>query len=116
MGRGKCAFFTRFAETHQLRTRYMMGFDQTREERVWPLPILQHPSTTRITIREASMSDPSDHINTPADTNSDEANSRRDFLLAGAGIVGAAAAAPLLSAPAQAQVNDNDLTTALSRP
>jgi cytosine/adenosine deaminase-related metal-dependent hydrolase len=62
------------------------------------------------------MSDPSDHINTPADTNNDEANSRRDFLLAGAGIVGAAAAAPLLSAPAQAQVNDNDLTTALSRP
>ena len=62
------------------------------------------------------MSDPSDHINTPADTHSDEANSRRDFLLAGAGIVGAAAAAPLLSAPAEAQVNDNDLTTALSRP
>src|SRR3977135_3126868 len=62
------------------------------------------------------MSDPSDHINTPADTHSDEANSRRDFLLAGAGIVGAAAAAPMLSEPAQAQVNDNDLTTALSRP
>jgi cytosine/adenosine deaminase-related metal-dependent hydrolase len=62
------------------------------------------------------MSDPSDHINTPADTHNHEANSRRDFLLAGAGIVGAAAAAPLLSAPAEAQVNDNDLTTALSRP
>src|SRR5438477_5704202 len=62
------------------------------------------------------MSNPLDHANISADTHSDETNSRRDFLLAGAGLVGAAAAAPLFSAPAQAQVNDSDLTTVLSRP
>src|SRR5258707_8781114 len=62
------------------------------------------------------MNNPSDNTNISTDTNSDETNSRRDFLLAGAGLVGAAAAAPLLSAPAQAQANDADLTVVLSRP
>lgn len=62
------------------------------------------------------MSNPSDNTHISTDTNSDETNSRRNFLRAGAGLVGAAAAAPLLSAPAQAQPTDADLTAVLSRP
>src|SRR5713101_6554252 len=44
-----------------------------------------------------------------ADTSGDETSSRRDFLRAGAGLVGAAAATPMFSASAQAQGDDAEL-------
>src|SRR6266852_3459598 len=48
-----------------------------------------------------------------ADTSGDEASSRRDFLRAGAGLVGAAAAGPMFSASAQAQGGDVELARVL---
>src|SRR5712671_1077236 len=48
-----------------------------------------------------------------ADTSGDETGSRRDFLRAGAGLVGAAAVAPMFSASAQAQGGDAELARVL---
>src|ERR1700676_4821008 len=48
-----------------------------------------------------------------AHTSGDETSSRRDFLRVGAGLVGAAVAAPMLSASAQAQGNDAELARLL---
>src|SRR5712671_6186209 len=48
-----------------------------------------------------------------ADTTGDETSSRRDFLRVGAGLVGAAAAAPMFSARAQAQAGDAELARVL---
>src|SRR5262245_58070233 len=48
-----------------------------------------------------------------ADASGDETSSRRDFLRAGAGLVGAAAAAPMFSATAQAQGGDAELARVL---
>ena len=50
-----------------------------------------------------------------ADTSSDEARSRRDFLRVGAGVVGAAAAAPMFSASGQAQGDDPELARVLGQ-
>src|SRR5258708_2480490 len=48
-----------------------------------------------------------------ADTTGDERSSRRDFLRVGAGLVGAAATAPMFSASAQAQGGDAELARVL---
>ena len=50
-----------------------------------------------------------------ADTSGDETRSRRDFLRTGAGLVGAAAAAPMFSASAQAQGGDSELAGVLGQ-
>jgi ferric-dicitrate binding protein FerR (iron transport regulator) len=68
---------------------------------------------------EETMSDQLNQANSraegisAADTSGDETSSRRDFLRAGAVLVGTAAAAPMLSANAQAQGGDAELARVL---
>jgi cytosine/adenosine deaminase-related metal-dependent hydrolase len=67
------------------------------------------------------MSDQLNRPNIPAagisatDTSGNETSSRRDFLRAGAGLVGAAAAAPIFSTSAQAQGDDAELARVLGQ-
>src|SRR5215471_10279016 len=78
-------------------------------------------SATTVAEREARMSDRMNEANIPAagvsvaGTSGNKTKSRRDVLRAGAGLVGAAATAPMFSVNAQAQGDDGELARVLGQ-